>query len=201
MDKAKVILLGSVTVIIIGGLLFFGGPTPEAERGTGTLKPVHIVLAALAGVALLAIFVANIKKITRAVVAGLPSIIAVIVAGGLVFLLVFVSWPAEVEMKRELSWSVLIASLALVAFVVVIIRIVRGDADLGVKLGISDAGITKLKTFSYRSAALGCLALGAIVVYLMVGEINLFFIAWLFFILQLGLLVFPLMLARVMIFN
>jgi hypothetical protein len=201
LKKAKVILLGLVAIIIIGGLLFFAGPAPEVEEGVGPLQPVYIVLAALAGIILLAVFIINIKTIMRSAVAGFPSIIAVVVAGALVFILVYVSWPVEIEMKAELLRAVLIASLALVAFVGVIIRLIRGDVDLNVKLGISDIGITKLKTFIYRSAALGCLALVAIVVYFISGETNLFFIAWLFFTLQLGLLIFPLMLARIMIFG
>lgn len=201
MKKAKAILLGLVAIIIIGGLLLFAGPAPEVEKGIGPLQPVYIVLAVLAGMALLAIFIINIKTIMRSAVAGLPSIIALVVAGALVFILVYVSWPVEIEMKAELLRSVLIASLALVAFVGIIIRLIRGDVDLNVKLGISEIGITKLKTFIYRSAALGCLALVAIVVYFISGETNLFFIAWLFFILQLGLLIFPLMFARIMIFG
>jgi len=201
LKKAKAILLGLVAIIIIGGLLLFAGPAPEVEKGIGPLQPVYIVLAVLAGMALLAIFIINIKTIMRSAVAGLPSIIALVVAGALVFILVYVSWPVEIEMKAELLRSVLIASLALVAFVGIIIRLIRGDVDLNVKLGISEIGITKLKTFIYRSAALGCLALVAIVVYFISGETNLFFIAWLFFILQLGLLIFPLMFARIMIFG
>jgi hypothetical protein len=125
----------------------------------------------------------------------------VAVAGALVFILVYFTWPVEMAMKTELLWSLLIASLVLVGFAVIIIGIIRGDVGLSVKLGMADSGITKLKTFIYRSAALGCLTLVAIVVYFIIGETNLFFIAWLFFILQLGLLIFPLTLSRVVVFR
>ena len=49
MKKAKVILLGLVAVIVIGGLLLFAGPAPEIEKGIGPLQPVYIGLSALAG--------------------------------------------------------------------------------------------------------------------------------------------------------
>ena len=202
MKKAKSILLGLVAIIIIGGLLLFAGPAPEVEMGIGPLQPVYIVLAALAGMALLAIFIINIKTIMRSAVAGLPSIIAVVVAGALVFILVYVSWPVEIAMKVELLRSVLIASLALLGFVgIMLIKLIRGDGDLSVKLGISDIGIAKLRAFIYRSAALGCLTLVAIAVYFITDEVNLFFIAWLFFILQLGLLISPLLFSRIIIFR
>ena len=200
MRKAKVILLGLVTVIVIGGLLLFASPAPEMKKGIGPLKPVIIALSALAGLILLVIFLKNIRAIIRSAAAGLPSIITVVVAGGLVLILVYVSWPAEIAMKVELLRSVLVASLALAGFVGIMpIKLIRGDGDLSVKLGISDTGITKLRNFILRSAALGCLTLVAIVVYFITDEVNLFFIAWLFFILQLGLLIFPLILARVII--
>lgn len=104
-------------------------------------------------------------------------------------------------MKIELLRSVFIASLALVGFVTVIpVRLIR-DEGFSTKLGISDIGIKKLRSSIYRSAALGCLAIVAIVLYFILNEINLFFTAWLLFILQLGLLIFSLKFARVIIFR
>lgn len=202
MKIAKVVLLGFVAVIVIGGLLLFASPTPEIEKGIGPSQPLYIGLSALAGIILLVALIKNIRAIIRSVVDGLPSIITVAVAGGLVFLLVYVSWPVEVAMKVDFLRAMLVASLVLVGFGgIVLFRLIRGDGDLSVKLGISEAGITKLRTFLYRSAALGCLTLAAIAGYFMSDEVNLFFIAWLFLILQLGLLVFPLVLARIMIFR
>ncbi len=202
MKKAKVIILGLVSVIVIGGLLFFASPAPEMEKGIGPLQPVYIGLLALAGIVLLVVFIKNIRAIIWSAVDSLPSVITVLVAGGLVLILVYVSWPVEIAMKVELLRSVLIASLVLVCFVgIMLIRLIRGDGDLSIALGISDSGITKLRTFVYRSAALGCLTLAAIAVYFITDEVNLFFIAWLFFILQLGLLVFPLVFAKIIIFR
>ena len=66
---------------------------------------------------------------------------------------------------------------------------------------ISYVGVRKLKGFICRSATLGCLAAVAIVVHFIIGEINLFFIAWMLFIMQLGLLVFSLAFARIIVFR
>jgi hypothetical protein len=201
LKKVKNIVVAVVVTVTLGLLLFFSSPAPEIEKGIGPLPPLDIGLSALAGVILLVIFLKNIKVIIRSVVDSLPSIITIVVASGLVLILVYVSWPAEITMKVELLRSMLIASLVLVGSVGVILsRLIRGDGTLSAKLGMSEIGITKLRTFIYRSAALGCLTLVAIVANLITGELNLFFIAWLFFILQLGLLIFPLMLAKVIIF-
>lgn len=202
MKKAKAILIALAAVIVVGGLLLFAGPVPEIEKGIGPLQPVFIGLSALAGIILLVIFIKNIRAMMRSAAAGLASVITVVVAGSLVFILVYVSWPAEIALKVDLLRSVLIASLVLVGFVgFMLIRLIRGDGDLSAKLGISDAGMAKFRIFILRSAALGCLALVAIVVYFLTEEINLFFIAWLFFLLQLGLLIFSLIFTRIMIFR
>lgn len=202
MKKAKAIVLALVAGITVGLLFFLGSPVPEMEKGIGPLQPVYIVLSALAGIILLVIFVKYFKAIMRSVVDNLRSIITIVVAGVLVFMLVYVSWPVEIAMKVELLRSVFIASLALVGFVTVIpVRLIRSDGDFSAKLGISDIGIKNLRTAIYRSAALGCLAILAIVLYFIIDEINLFFIAWLFFILQLGLLIFPLIFARIIVFR
>ena len=55
---------------------------------------------------------------------------------------------------------------------------------------ISYVGVKKLKGFICRSATFGCLAAVAIAIHFIIGEINLFFIDWMLFIMQLGLLVF-----------
>jgi len=200
--KAKAILIVLAAVIVSGGLLIFASPAPQIEKGIGPLKPVFIGLSALVGVILLVIFVKNIRAIIQATAAGLASVITIVVAGGLVLVLVYVSWPAEIALKADLLRSVLIASLVLLGFVsFMFIRLIRGGGDLSAKLGISDAGMAKFGIFILRSAALGCLTLLAIVVYFLTDEVNLFFIAWLFFILQLGLLVFPLIFSRIMIFR
>jgi hypothetical protein len=145
----------------------------------------------------------------------LIAVIAVIVIGGL---LLFASPAPQIEkgigplQPVFIGLSALVGVILLVIFIKNIRAIIRSAAaglasvitvivtgGLDAKLGISDAGMAKFRTFILRSAALGCLALVAIVVYFLTDEVNLFFIAWLFFILQLGLLVFPLIFARIMI--
>ena len=200
MKKAKVIILAVVAVVAVGLLLFFASPVPEVERGVGLLRPIGIGLSALAGIILLVIFIKRIKAIIRSVVDNLPSIITVVAAGALVFMLVYVTWPIEMAMKVELLRSVLIASLALVGFAsVILVELIRGNGGFIVKLGVSDLGIRKLRALLSRSAVLGGLTILAIMVYFVVFEINIFFVAWIFFILQLALLIFPLAFARIMV--
>ena len=202
MKKAKAIILAIVAVIITGGLLYFASPAPVTEKGIEILRPLYIVLSALAVVILLVAFIKYIKAIKRSVVDNLPSIVTVIAAGALIFILTYFSWPIEIAMKVELLWSVLAASLVLVVFIsIILIKLIRGSGGLPEKLGISDIGIRKLKAFTYCSAAFGCLTVVAIAVYFIIGEINLFFVAWVFFILQLGLLVFSLIFARIIVFR
>jgi len=198
--KAKVIILAVVAVVAVGLLLFFASPVPEVERGVGLLRPIAIGLSAMAGIILLGIFIKRIKAIIRSVVDNLPSIITVVAAGALVFMLVYVTWPIEMAMKVELLRSALIASLALVGFAsVILVELIRGNGGFIVKLGVSDLGIRKLRALMSRSAVLGGLTILAIMVYFVVFEINIFFVAWIFFILQLALLIFPLAFARIMV--
>lgn len=202
MKKAKAIILAIVVVIVTGGLLYFASPAPVTESGVEILRPLYIVLSALAVVILLVAFIKYIKAIKRSVVDNLPSIVTVITAGALIFILTYFSWPIETAMKIELLWSILAASLVLVVFIsIILIKLIRGSGGLPEKLGIFDIGIRKLKAFTYCSAAFGCLTVVAIAVYFIIGEINLFFTAWIFFILQLGLLVFSLIFARIIVFR
>lgn len=202
MKKAKAIILAIVAVIVTGGLLYFASPAPVTEKGVEILRPLYIVLSALAVVILLVVFIKYIKAIKRSVVDNLSSIVTVIAAGALIFFLTYFSWPIEIAMKVELLWSILAASLVLVVFIsIILVKLIRGSGGLPEKLGISVIGIRKLKAFSYCSAALGCLTVVAIAVYFIIGEINLFFIAWVFFILQLGILVFSLIFARIIVFR
>ncbi|MGB2826945.1 MAG: hypothetical protein WBC50_01920, partial [Dehalococcoidales bacterium] len=148
MKKAKAIILAIVVVIVTGGLLYFASPAPATEKGIGILRPLYIVLSALAVIILLVAFIKYIKAIKRSVVDNLPLIAAVIAAGALIFILTYFSWPVEIAMKVELLWSVLAASLALVVFIsVILVELIRGNGGLAEKLGISDIGIRKLKTF------------------------------------------------------
>jgi len=202
LKKAKAIILAIVAVIVTGGLLYFASPAPVTEKGVEILRPLYIVLSALAVVILLVVFIKCIKAIKRSVVDNLSSIVTVIAAGALIFFLTYFSWPIEIAMKVELLWSILAASLVLVVFIsIILVKLIRGSGGLPEKLGILDIGIRKLKAFSYCSAALGCLTVVAIAVYFIIGEINLFFIAWVFFILQLGILVFSLIFARIIVFR
>jgi hypothetical protein len=197
--KAKAIMLAVVAVVAIGLLLFFASPVPEVEREVELLGPMVIGLSVLAGVILLGIFIKHIKTITRSVVANLPSIVTVVAAGALVFMLVYATWPIEMAMKVELLRSVLITSLVLVGFAsVMLVEFIRGSAGFVVKPGVSDTGIRKLRALLSRSVVLGCLTILAIMVYFVVFEINIFFVAWIFFILQLALLILPLALTRIM---
>ncbi len=202
MKKAKAIILAIVVVIVTGGLLYFASPAPATEKGIGILRPLYIVLSALAIIILLVAFIKYIKAIKQLVVDNLPSMVVFIAAGALIFILTYFRWPVEIAMKIELLWSILAASLALVVFVsIILIELIRGNGGLTEKLGISDIGIRKLRTFIYRSAAFGCLTVVAIAVYFIIDEINIFFIVWILFILQLGLLVFPLIFAKIIVFR
>jgi hypothetical protein len=198
----KNIVVTVAVVIIVGLILFFPSPDSEMERGIGSLQLGYIVLSVLAGVILLVMLIRYFQAIKRLVLTDFPSIVTIAAAGALVFMLVHISWPVEIAMKAEFLWSVLVASLALAGFVAVIpLRLIRGEGDFRAKLGISEIGMENLRTFLYRSAALGCLTILAIVLYFIIGEANLFFIAWLLFILQLGLLISPLIFARIMVFR
>lgn len=200
MAKAKAIILAVVAVIAIGLLLFFASPVPEVARGVELLRPMAIALSVLAGIFLLVIFIKYIKAIMRSAAANLPSIVTVVAAGALVFMLVYVTWPIEMALKVELLRSVLIASLALVVFAsVMLVELICGSGGLLVKPGVSGAGVRQLRGLLSRSAILGCLTVLAIMVYFVVFEINIFFVAWIFFILQLALLIFPLALVRIMV--
>ncbi len=202
MARAKAIILAVVVVVVMGLLLFFASPVPEVEGGGELLRPVVIGLSALAGIVLLGVCIRYIKAIMRSVLANLPSIVAVVAAGALVFMLVCVTWPIEVALKVELLRSILIASLALVVFAsVMLVELIHGRGDFVVKAGVSDTGVRKLRALLSRSVILGCLTVLAIMVYFVVFEINIFFVAWIFFILQLALLIFPLALARIMVFH
>ncbi len=151
---------------------------------------------------MLVVFIKYVKGIERSVVDSLPSIVTIGVAGVVIFVLAYFDWPIEIVMKVEMLWSVLAASLVLVTFISIILTgLISGDGGLAEKLEISDVGVRKLKAFICRSAALGCLAVLAVAAYFIVGEINLFFIAWILFTLQLGLLVFPLIFTGIIVFR
>ena len=202
LGKAKAVVLAIFAVVVMGGLLYFASPAPVIESGIRILRPLYIALSTLAALILLVVFTKYGKAIRRLVADGLPSMVVIIAAGVLFFILTYFDWPIEVAMKAEMLWSVMTASLVLAAFVSVILTgMICGDGGLAEKLGISDTGIRHLKAFICRSAIFGCLTVVAVAAYFIVGEINLFFIAWILFVLQLGLLVFPLVFARITVFR
>jgi hypothetical protein len=198
--NTKNIISAVIIVIAVGVLLFFAGPSPEKEEGIKLLRLGSIVLSALAGIILLVVLVKYSKAIIRSIITNLPSVIAVTAAGLFACILFFVDWPVEIMMKVELLRSVLIASLALVGFVsIILIESIRGNGDFTERFGISSKGINKFKGFLGQSIFFGCLAILAILVYFVIYEINTIYMAWIFFLLQLALLIIPLLFAKIIV--
>ena len=202
MGKAKAIIIAASVIAVTSVLLYFASPAPETEESIGIVRPLYIVLSVLAGIILLVAFIKYRKGIKRFFTDNVPSVVTIIAAGALIFILKYFDWPVEVAMKVEFLWSMLSTSLVLLIFIsIVLIELIRGSENLIAKLGISSTGIRKLQACICRSAAFGCLTVAATIAYFILGGINLFFIAWILFALQLGLLVFPLMFTRIIIFR
>ncbi|HEY50427.1 MAG TPA: hypothetical protein G4O20_01310 [Dehalococcoidia bacterium] len=196
------IILAIVITITIGALLFFAGPPPEREGEVKLLQLVSNILSALAGIILLALFVKYNKAIIRSIITNLPLVIVVIVAGLFASIIFFGDWPVEIMMKVELLQSVLIATSALAGFVVIILpEMVRNNSGSNVKLGISDIRTKKLRVLICQSVTSGCFTILAIMVYFVIYEINIVYMAWVFFILQLALLIIPLLFARIIVLH
>jgi len=198
--NTKNIISAVIIVIAVGALLFFASPAPEKGEGIEQLRLIAIVISALAGIVTLAFFVIHIRTIARLVVTNLPLVITAVIAGLLVFILVYFDWPAEIVMKSELLQSVLFASLLLVGFVsIIVVESIRGNGDFTERIGITGKGINKLKVFLGQSISLGCLTILAIMVYFVIYEPKLFYIVWVLFIMQLSLLIFPILFTRIAI--
>lgn len=194
------IILAVVITIAVGTLLFFAGPPPEREGEVKLLQLVSIVLSSLAGIALLVVFIKYNKAIIRSIIVNLPSVIAVVAAGLFACILFFGDWPVEIMMKVELLRSVLIASLALVGFVIIILlEIIRNNSGSNGELGMSDIRTKKSRVLICQSVTFGCFTILAIMIYFVIYEINIIYVAWIFFILQLALLIIPLLFAKVIV--
>ena len=88
----------------------------------------------------------------------------------------------------------------LVGFVVVIlIESIRGTGDLTERFGITDKRGSKFEVFLGQSITLGCLTILVIMVYFVIFEPKLFYIAWVLFVMQLSLLIFPILLSKIAI--
>ena len=200
MKNTKNIISAVIIVIAVGVLLFFASPAPEKGEGIEQLRLVAIVISALAGIILLVVFVKYNKAIIRSIITNLSAVIAVVAAGLFACILFFGDWPVEIMMKVELLRSVLIASLALVGFVIVLLlEIIRDNGGSNENLGMSDIGTKKSKVLICQSVTSGCFTILAIMVYFVIYEINIIYIAWIFFILQLVLLIIPLLFAKVIV--
>ena len=200
MKNTKNIISSVIIVIAVGVLLFFAGPAPEKEEGIKLLRIVSIVLSVLAGIALLVVFVKYNKAIIRSIITHLPSIIAVVAAGLFACIIFFGDWPIEIVMKVELLQSVLIASLALVGFVIIVLpEIIHDNSGSNGELGMSDIETRKLRVLISQSVTFGCFTILAIMVYFVIYEINTIYVAWIFFLLQLMLFIIPLLFAKIIV--
>ena len=197
MKNTKNIISAVIIVIAVGALLFFASPAPEKGEGIEQLRLIAIVISALAGIAILTFFIIHIRTIVRLAVTNLPLVITAVIAGLLVFILVYFDWPAEIVMKLELLQSVLFASLLLVGFVtVILIESILGD-DFTEKVGISSSAVQKFKVFLGQSISLGCLTTLVIMVYFVIYEMSIFYIAWILFVMQLSLLILPILFTKI----
>ena len=200
MKSTKNIIIAIIITIAIGILLIFAGSSPEKEEGIKLLRLVYIVLLALAGIAFLVVLVKYNQAIIRFLITNLSLVIAAVTAGLFACILFFGDWPAEIMMKVELLPSVFIASLVLVGFVLLLENI-RDNNGFNVKLEISDIRTKKSRVCIGQSVAFGCFTILAIMVYFIIYEIHMIYIAWIFFVLQLELLITPLLFAKIIVFR
>ena len=197
--NTKNVISAVVIVIAVGVLLFFAGPAPEKEEGVRLFRIVSIILSALACIALLVVLVKYNKDIIRLIITNLPVAISVITAGLFACILFFGDWPSEIMMKVELLPSVIITSLALAGFAIALLGVFRDNNGSNEELGMPNIRAKKSRVLIYQSVTFGCLTILATMVYFVIHAINMIYVAWLLFILQLALLVVPLLFAKIIV--
>jgi hypothetical protein len=196
MKNTRNIILASIITIVVFVLLYFAEPAPGKGKSYELLRLVF--LSSLAAVIPLFIIVKYIKFIIRFAIANLPLVIAVLVAGLLISLLIFIDWPLEIAMKVELLRCVLITSLTLVGFAyIILIELARGRGDFDKEHLISGARIRPPRIFICFSMVLGSFAILASIVYFVIFDRNVIYLAWILFIMQLVLLILSLIFARI----
>jgi len=132
----------------------------------------------------------------------LKILLAFILIGGWALIAVFINWPLGIEYKISLLRSLLIASTALVGFsVILLIKVIWNYEILVKELRVSDKSIRSCRTFLSWSAVIGCIVILVILFYFITYEIFLISSAWILFVLQLELFVFPLIFIKVIVFR
>ncbi len=137
-------------------------------------------------------------KNTRSIL--IKIFLAYIFLGGWALIAVFIDWPLGIEYKISLLRSLLIASTILVGFSVIFLTKVIRDYEVLIKdFRVSDKRMKICRIIVSWSVIVGCIAILVILFYFITYEISLISVAWIFFVLQLALLIIPLLFARVII--
>lgn len=129
-------------------------------------------------------------------------LLAFIFIGGWALIAVFINWPLGIEYKISLLRSILIASTALVGFSVIFLIKVFRDYEILVKeFRVSDKRMKNCRIFLSWSIIIGCIAILVVLFYFITYEISLISAAWILFVLQLELFIFPLIFTKVIVFR
>lgn len=129
-------------------------------------------------------------------------LLAFIFIGGWALIAVFINWPLGIEYKISLLRSILIASTALVGFsVIFLIKVIRDYEILVKEFRVSDKRMKNCRIFLSWSITIGCIAILVVLFYFITYEISLISAAWILFVLQLELFIFPLIFTKVIVFR
>lgn len=129
-------------------------------------------------------------------------LLAFIFIGGWALIAVFINWPLGIEYKISLLRSILIASTALVGFsVIFLIKVIRDYEILVKEFRVSDKRMKNCRIFLSWSIIIGCIAILVVLFYFITYEISLISAAWILFVLQLELFIFPLIFTKVIVFR
>ena len=129
-------------------------------------------------------------------------LLAFIFIGGWALIAVFINWPLGIEYKISLLRSILIASTALVGFsIIFLIKVIRDYEILVKEFRVSDKRMKNCRIFLSWSIIIGCIAILVVLFYFITYEISLISAAWILFVLQLELFIFPLIFTKVIVFR
>ena len=129
-------------------------------------------------------------------------LLAFIFIGGWALIAFFINWPLGIEYKISLLRSILIASTALVGFsIFILIKVIRDYEILVKEFRVSDKRMKNCRIFLSWSIIIGCIAILVVLFYFTTYEISLISAAWILFVLQLELFIFPLIFTKVIVFR
>jgi hypothetical protein len=129
-------------------------------------------------------------------------LLAFIFIGGWALIAVFINWPLGIEYKISLLRSILIASTALVGFsIIFLIKVIRDYEILVKEFRVSDKRMKNCRIFLSWSIIIGCIAILVVLFYFITYEISLISAAWILFVLQLELFIFPLIFTKIIVFR